>query len=199
MFHRIWLGSQPMPTEFEEFSRSWSSLHPSWKVITWTDESRPPLENESLFERAPNFAQKSDILRYELLLRFGGVYLDTDFECLQSIDPLLAGVDGFAAMEDWQTVSAGIIGCTPWHPLIQTIVQDLPRTMLAGQSQVEQSGPAMLTRSVMQYLDCHPGSIYLFGEDFFYPYHYSEPDRRHESFPHAFAVHHWAGSWLDRK
>ena len=39
--------------------------------------------------RAP--AERSDILRLELLWREGGVYVDTDFECLRSIEPLLDG------------------------------------------------------------------------------------------------------------
>jgi mannosyltransferase OCH1-like enzyme len=32
---------------------------------------------------------KSDILRYEVLHKLGGVYVDFDFLCLKNIEPLL--------------------------------------------------------------------------------------------------------------
>ena len=30
--------------------------------------------------------EKSDIFRYEILYRFGGVYVDTDFECIKPFE-----------------------------------------------------------------------------------------------------------------
>lgn len=47
---------------------------------------------------APNYGQKTDILRYELLQKFGGLYVDMDMECIQSLDHLhnLAFYTGFS-------------------------------------------------------------------------------------------------------
>jgi mannosyltransferase OCH1-like enzyme len=44
---------------------------------------------QAAFDRASNFGEKSDIWRYEILFRLGGVYVDTDFECVRPFDSLL--------------------------------------------------------------------------------------------------------------
>jgi hypothetical protein len=45
-----------------------------------------------------NVGAKSDILRREVIYRFGGLYLDTDFECLSSFEPLHDRLDFFASL-----------------------------------------------------------------------------------------------------
>jgi hypothetical protein len=39
--------------------------------------------------------------------------------------------------------------------------------------------------------------VTVFPPELFYPYLWSEPERRGERFDHAYAVHHWAMSWKD--
>ena len=41
------------------------------------------MEKRDVFERAINPGMKSDIFRYEILKQIGGLYVDTDFECLK--------------------------------------------------------------------------------------------------------------------
>ena len=43
---------------------------------------------QAAYAKAPNFGEASDILRYGLLLTQGGLYVDTDFECVQSVEAL---------------------------------------------------------------------------------------------------------------
>jgi hypothetical protein len=43
-------------------------------VRLWTDDTLPELERRAAFDRGRNHAERSDVLRYELLLRFGGIY-----------------------------------------------------------------------------------------------------------------------------
>ena len=59
-------------------------------VEIWTDEDAEnfPMKNRDIFEKATNLGMKSDIFRYEILYQQGGVYLDTDFFCLQPLDDL---------------------------------------------------------------------------------------------------------------
>lgn len=47
------------------------------------------LKNVEALKCAKNYGEKSDILRYEILCQFGGIYVDCDFECLKSFDGLL--------------------------------------------------------------------------------------------------------------
>ena len=58
--------------------------------VLWTDEQVAGLTlfNQAAFDAAPNFGEKSDILRYELLYAFGGVYVDVDLQCVGNLAQL---------------------------------------------------------------------------------------------------------------
>lgn len=185
-----------MPKQYELYGESWLHWHPQWRMITWTENNLPPLQNQRQFDDADIWAQKADIARYEILYRYGGVYIDTDFECLQNIEELLEGIDFFAATEDGLWVSIGIIGATPRHPLLATLIADIPKSMDAhpGAPPNEVTGPKFFTRKTRDFSSAHE-PITVFPKEWFYPYHFSEPDREHDSFPEAYAIHHWGGSW----
>src|SRR4051812_38337255 len=93
VFHWVWLGGRRMPDEYVEFRRSWVRHHPDWQFVVWDETTLPPLRNHEWFEQADSWSQKVDIASFEILHRHGGVYLDTDFECLKDIEPLLGGLD----------------------------------------------------------------------------------------------------------
>ena len=176
IFHRIWLGG-PMPEEFRAYGESWLKQHPGATMQLWGDDNLPPMRNRDFFDAAPTYASKSDILRYELLWQFGGVYLDTDFECVQSIEGLLVGVEDFAADEFLMRarLAIGLLGSVGKSPLFAALIEGLP--------------------NVDAY--CARGGVAptIFPASYFYPYSWREPHRRFEKFPEAYAVHHWAHSW----
>ncbi len=53
-------------------------------------------------------AQKADVARYEIVLKYGGIYMDIDFEPLKNIEPLLHGVDAFVAYESAEFICNGM-------------------------------------------------------------------------------------------
>src|SRR3954447_25116694 len=192
VFHRVWLGGAPIPAEYEAFARTWLDHHPGWEMVTWTDDTLPPLRNQALFEGATTAAGRADIARYEILHLHGGVYVDTDFECLRNIEELLDGVDAFSATEDGNHISIGIMGAVPGHPVFARAVEELGAHAAArpGRGPNETTGPHFFT-AVASGCD----ELVVFGRELFYPYYMDEPWRRGESFPDAYAVHHWANSW----
>jgi mannosyltransferase OCH1-like enzyme len=195
-FHRIWLG-RPMPERERRFGETWARHHPGWQMRLWHEGNLPPLVNQAQFDAATSPAQKADILRYELLVTYGGVYLDTDFECFRTIEPLLGGVRAFAAREDATRVAIGILGSVPGHPLFAAVVAALPDSVAwrPGHPPNEQTGPQLFTRVLVEQeaLGAEPATI--FGPELFYPYHCTEPHRAGEHFPQAYAAHRWSKSW----
>ena len=122
-----------MPEAFAEFADGWKRLHPDWDYRLWGDGDLPPLRNQDLYDRAheiaPGFEGQlcSDIVRYELLYQFGGVWIDTDFECLKPIDDLMRGVVCLAAWEIQDRVANNaIMGADHGHPLIGRLIRGLP-------------------------------------------------------------------------
>lgn len=192
-FHQLWLGPDPMPAEFQEFRTTWQRLHPGWEHKLWTDATLPPLENQRAFDLARSAAAKSNIARYEIVRRFGGVYIDTDFECKRSLEALLQGVDCFAAWERKGSANNAIFGAAPDHPFLRELVSSLDqrvRRLPDADPEVTQTGPVFFT----EVLGRHP-EVTVFPARLFYPYQWHERWRRYEEFPDAYAVHHWSLTW----
>jgi mannosyltransferase OCH1-like enzyme len=96
IIHQTW-KSTVLPPPFDELSESWKKYHPHWKYILWTDEMNRDFIKEhypaflSKYDQYPKNIQRVDAFRYCVLNKFGGLYVDMDFECLENIEPLLAG------------------------------------------------------------------------------------------------------------
>ncbi len=190
--HRVWLGEEPMPEEHERFGRTFAQHHPDWEMRLWTDEDLPALgitEADQGHARTPS--ELSNLVRYELLQRFGGVYVDTDVESRRSLAPLLRGIDSFAALERPGRVGTAVLGSTPGHPAFARAAQLARRTLGIGAHSPEANGPYFLSLILEQ-----EPSVAIFAAQLFYPYLWDELERRHETFPDAYAVHHWTLSWV---
>lgn len=214
ILHQIWLGGSPIPEEFLEFSAGWRRHHPHWEYRLWTDRRLPRLVHGEVIRAMGPLAGKADVLRYELIWRFGGVYVDMDFECLQSIDPLLEDIPAFIADQRVNRPINGLFGACLEHGFSAALVSGIPASFAAHDGIFHQTGPGFLRRTLRRFLgpgfrrkrhgrgvlhcpnDVHR-TIQGFESSVFCPYDSHEKHRRHESFPDAYAVHHWAGSWLE--
>ncbi|CAM9778082.1 unnamed protein product [Laminaria digitata] len=123
--HHIWLGS-PLPEACARLRESWLSRHEGWTARLWGDADVEAfgLENQEAYDAAGNFGEKSDILRYEILLRHGGVYVDVDFLCLGAFDELHRHYELYAGVSNTGTfeLNNGLVGCRPDHPIMRDIV-----------------------------------------------------------------------------
>ncbi len=130
IIHQIWLGPKRPPGFFLKFRESWQKLHPDWEYKLWTDDDLVGYDFDlrDLFDQSENYGEKSDILRCELLLKHGGVYVDADFECLKPFDELLRKYDFFAGIEPPHEIiessrvlliSNALIGTVPNHPILK--------------------------------------------------------------------------------
>jgi hypothetical protein len=188
--HRIWLGPEPLPVEHVRFGETWREHHPAGEDWLWTDDDLPALGiGPETIARTRDASELSDVVRYELLAQKGGVYVDTDFECLRPLNPLLRGLDAFAGFESPGAVACGLIGCTPGHPALRRAAE-LSLRALEVDAPTRRTGPRLLTHVLWDFAD-----VTLFPPRFFYPYAWDEPHRRHDDFDEAYAVHHWEMSW----
>jgi glycosyl transferase-like sugar-binding protein len=190
-FHWVWLGESPLPDACRTWIDGWLELHPGWSHRIWSDDNRPTLVNEAAFVAVEVPAQRADILRYEVVMRYGGAYLDTDFECLRNIEELLDGVSAFAGEEEPGQLANGIFGAVPGHPWVEDLVRRLPASLDEYATVAEATGPGLITRVTPD----HP-EVTTFPAGIFYPYRAHEPSRAGGPFPDAFAAHRWAGSWV---
>lgn len=186
-----------VPTVVSEEARAFwqraKELHPTWLLLSHQDPLEPsewPL-TARYWDDCSSGAQMAGLIRLEALWTTGGFYVDSDWEPYRPLDPLL-GADLVAGWEDSGTIPDAVLGASPSHPLIRKCLAGAIENLSEG---AWTSGPGVTT----SVLGSSPG-VLLLPPGSLYPYHYTEPHRRHEDHraaqPWAFGAHHWAGSWL---
>jgi inositol phosphorylceramide mannosyltransferase catalytic subunit len=193
VIHRLWLGADPVPADFERYGETWARHHPEWEMRLWTDDNLPPLSCQALIDGMPGFKSRYDMVRYELLRQFGGVIVDLDMEALRPIDPLLGGVRAFVCRETGKERRIGtqIIGAEPRHPLLERAVGELSTSITRRGAASRRAGPVFFTQIVDEFRD----QITIFPRETFLSPLTIEPPKRPQDFPRMFAVHHHAESW----
>src|SRR6185503_9275839 len=104
VIHQTW-KTPDVPPQWRDYARTWQDLHPAWQYHLWTDEANRAFVAEHYprllpaFDAYPYAIQRADAVRYCLLHRYGGVYIDLDIECLRPIDPLISPGGFLAPLE----------------------------------------------------------------------------------------------------
>jgi hypothetical protein len=189
VIHRVWLGRSPMAEELVRYGETWRRHHPGWKLRLWRDRHVRKLVPPEAAARARHYSELSDLVRFEVLRRFGGVYVDTDVECLRSIEPLLEGERALLGYEKPGRVGTAVLAAAAGHPLFEDASTEARNTVGLGANAADATGPYFLTLLVKDHPD-----VRIVEPDVFYPYTWDEPHRRHEDFPDSFTVHHWMAS-----
>lgn len=141
ILHFIWVGPKEFPKTSKFNVETWAKLHPGWRIKFWTDRIRPlPHPRMELIQisssdfqtladfyaESTNYAEKSDLLRYEILRKEGGIYADHDVVCMQNFDELIQKHQFFCALEPPHkplanssiSICNNLIGSIPHHPII---------------------------------------------------------------------------------
>ena len=121
VFHQIWVGSAPFPEEYAAFQETWRAQNPGWELHFWRDENLPDgLRRPEVYDTSRTPWERADILRLEVVLRYGGVHVDADFECLRPIDELLDdSIEFFIGYRKPGHVNGALFGAVPGHPLLE--------------------------------------------------------------------------------
>jgi len=129
IIHQIWYqGEEEMPECYHYFAKHLKELHPDWEYKLWTADNMIPLINQKIHDEQPRYLFKSNISRFEILARYGGLYIDSDFLILKNLEPLMQNTDhvllGNFRKGAYQ-VCNGFVGATPNHPLCWQMVRGL--------------------------------------------------------------------------
>jgi inositol phosphorylceramide mannosyltransferase catalytic subunit len=198
IIHQVWLGGEP-PAEVAGWLETWAAHHPGWEHLVWNDGNVPVLQNQSLFDAASSYAMKADILRLEVLLKWGGVYVDADYECHRPIDGLVDGVP-LILLSEGPILTNSFIAATPGHRLIQTLVEALskvdPFDVTTGHASVlSTSGPKFLTRTLSTCEWMGPTEMRILPPDYFLLPQSRERDVQQWAATRRYATHHALRSW----
>jgi mannosyltransferase OCH1-like enzyme len=153
------------------------------------------LQNQRLWDRAERITPeaphqfRSDVGRFEILHRYGGVWVDADFECHAPIDDLM-DAQGFIPWEvPEQWLAIGLYGSVPNHPLTVELIDRLPdnvRRFRPRHGNTYKSGPQYATPIALTHAD----SMTFLPREWFLPYSYRELHLK-GTVHGRYATHHW--------
>lgn len=166
-------------SQFQDFAKwisSWSTHHPKWRYVFWTDSST----RELIVKALPDFLEtydkldlgvaKADFGRYAFMYVFGGVYVDLDFESIAPLTPLTFEHDAFTSVEPiihryifnngGDSMCNAVMGSMPRHPFWLLLMEEIGRRVdsnncgdvvgCTGPRMMQDVFDAELTKSVLK-------------------------------------------------
>lgn len=170
---------------------------------------------------------RSDVVRLEILRQYGGIYLDTDFEPLRDdLEPLFDHGDTFLYSDEkpGKPLNGLMSATTPGHSFVELYLRRIDGNMREEKDEwdpIRISGPERLAECLNFWIhdwrkaqpirvnDRQVGSVYGNGavssiwNEIAYPYGFGSKESYATfdpgKYPAAWLVHHWEGSWRQKK
>jgi hypothetical protein len=160
------------------------------------------LKNYEHFAREPKMTGKANIARYEILLKYGGIYLDCDFAVHRSMTSVFDAINiyGFVTARQSRTVyNNAFMGANAGHAVSELLVEGIPHTSDRFRSfgTVARTGPHYLTEILASHLR-EGGRFGEFPQHAVYPWSSSEAPLLEPDIPPSVIVsHEWATTGTD--
>lgn len=209
IIHQMWFSGQ-VPEKYVAWQETWKKNHPDWQYILWTKEKIEALDmiNKDKFMSAKNIATKADIARYEVLYKFGGLYVDLDMECIYPMTIFHHCCDLYASCyHHGQVIEICAIGSKPGNSILKAVLEKLRLSnpgVTAMMSIMFNTGPQAFTKWFLQNIDKCNDRCVIFPASYLLPLPYTErfkeaninhPGVQKWIKPESYCIHYWGASW----
>jgi mannosyltransferase OCH1-like enzyme len=148
--HQICLSNKGiMPDKYKNFKKSWAGKYPEWEYKFWGEKeiNEFGLKNKKLYNQTNNHVIKSNIAKYEILYRFGGLCIDPYFEYLKNFDLLHHYCDFYAGIciKNIEFIT-GFIGACPKNPRIKEYIENITQKKQKPLIEIIKTESSLLTR-----------------------------------------------------
>lgn len=228
--HQIWLGKKSFPEVGERWTEGYRKVMPDWEIKRWGDNDLSGLADRLLcphliMDESVGMGVRCDVLRYELIRLFGGIYMDHDMEIFRPLDEILME-DCLHVALSFNTlgdVSTALFASPAGHPFWEFYLKRLGESVPAKRpgnpwDVLHLTGYGALGKALHDWLGGNMesqqleegdgwvagwlfehGDLVTWSREAVHPYHVGElsHDRfRIADFPRAYAAHHWQGEWF---
>lgn len=203
--HYCWFGGKPLPKLAKKCISSWKKILPDYEIIEWNEQNFDINCCDYVKEayQTKKYAFVSDYVRLYVLVKYGGVYMDTDVEVIKSIDKFLE-YKAFSGFETINQIPTGIMSCEKNFELFVEFLKYYDNLHF-----IEQNGNLKLISNViMMTRICKKYGLILndkqqiikdfmlFPSEYFCPKRKKEKWKEHVVTENTYTIHHFAGSWL---
>lgn len=228
IIHQIWSGiDEPLPEHFRVLGETWKRDYPNWEYKLWDNQMMNEFIQEfypqywDIYNQLPYNVQRWDAIRYLILNKIGGLYVDFDYESIEPIDELIKDKTCCFALEPKshckvfkreidQVFNNALMLCEPGHPFMQKIVETVfTEEMLNYKAPKDlcvynTTGPWILIDLYDSLSEKEKNEIYLIPAKYVTPFDLVQAQRfRHgemseeleDCLEEAFAVHYFFGNW----
>ena len=156
-----------LPAEIQEAQKSWIRLNKQFKYTLWNEsmveqllhERYPHLED--LYYSYSRWIHKVDMARYLILHQFGGIYADTDIECVKNMLEVYMSFPVNTGVMMYYTSPIGVsndfIIAKQKHPFMTAVIRGLSSTnrwyVLPFLTEMFSTGPMYLSARFWAYND----------------------------------------------
>jgi len=154
IIHQLWIGEKPAPIHM---MNTWKYKHPDFEYIFWNEyeieTKMPHLSLKKQIHWMNEINGKADIIRWEILYHFGGIFIDADSICIEPLDSFFLEKTAFASFENEilreGLIATGTMGFIPRHPLCKAIIEEIQKMTMTDLTKYRawySVGPALLTK-----------------------------------------------------
>lgn len=226
IIHQIWSGiSEPLPERYRILGETWKRDYPDWQYEFWDNRRM----NEFIQEHYPQYwytyckfpfnVQRWDAIRYLILDKIGGMYVDFDYESIQPMDNLLKNEERCCfALEKSVTFSSSLVFnnalmlSPPGHPFMQRLIRYVFSSTIQAHDVSKKNltvfnttGPYALLRLYESLTDEEQKDIYLIPAKYVSPFNGIEAEEvrlgvkrqgLEDCLAEAYAVHYYFSEWV---
>ena len=214
IIHMIWIGNKKPPIWcIDSWKNDYINKYSDWNFILWNEEKINSIEmvNRELYDAEPTLRGKSDIARYEILYKYGGIFLDADSFWIEKdnsdLNILLEKTkinnhDFFCANESKskQYFANGVFGCTKNNIILNKIIYYIKDTYYSEKKKHNHkysiwlvTGPVPFTKIVTNNIN----KVEILPSHYFFPESYNKDNINIELkdmsklFPNSFMYQYW--------
>lgn len=219
IIHQVYEDPDGPSGLLKSFSASWLKFNPGWDYMFWNKDRMESLIEEDFpgfmetYCSFPYNVQRWDAIRYLILYKYGGLYVDMDYECLAPVDPLLDdniccfGQEMHTAKEITSFAGNAFMASVADHGFWKQVINEI-RTYKHDHKNkfsivMNTTGPYMITRVYEKFEN--KAGMSLIPAKYVAPLTKNEAHKlirrgpnpiTEEKLKEAYAVHYFLGSWL---
>ena len=206
--HYIWFGHEEKSDLIKRCIHSSAKKMDGWEIKEWTEDNYNigacDYCEEAYQKRKYAFA--SDYARFDILYRYGGVYLDTDVELIKRIPESFLKDEGFTGIEGNYKIAPGLVfACKPGNSIVREIMDmyENDHFILSDGSMNTKTVVNRVTEIFSRHGFQMNGKkqivegFHIYPVEYFCAYDFIT--RQFTITDKTISVHHYAASWTDGK